>query len=320
MFSLHNEFTPLYPTDPVLFFNLRLSDTSNNPSYSSSQADIDKTNSDLTGLIQSSIEDTCQCTLPSYTLRGSMDLCDSQTNCAIYTGRLLGSDTASATEVFKMVEDWLATQNGSLLNGELSIDPDCPLRCFSPSDPACSTPNNNPPNDDDDDDDDDNNKLTTVIIIILASSLVTMIICSIIIICVMCACRSHKTKKEDPLSSAIYTQPLVKEDNERHYSVIVHKNPSYDWYHGNNVRAEQNSVELQNIVVTNGNSHADQPSGMNTDQQQVTQSIYTMARSDTLTSSGYVECHTSSSTEYWNENENGIPKPTPSYLSIIHAE
>ena len=102
MFSLHNEFTPLYPTDPVVFFNLRLSDTSNNPSYLS---DIDSRNSDLTELIQSSIEDMCQCTLPSYTLRGSMDMCDSQTNCAIYTGRLLGSDTASATEVFKMVED-----------------------------------------------------------------------------------------------------------------------------------------------------------------------------------------------------------------------
>ena len=302
----------IYPIDPVVFFNLGLSDTSNSPSYSS---DIDNRNSDLTGLIQSSIEDICQCTLPSYTLRGSMDLCDSQTNCAIYTGRLLGSDTASATEVFKMVEDWLATQNGSLLNGELSIDPDCPLRRFSPSDPACSTPNNSPPSDDDDDDDDDNNKLTTVIIIILASSLVTMIICSIIIICVMCACRSHKTKKEDPLSSETYTQPLVKEDNERHYSVIVRDNPSYDWCHGNNVRTQQNSVELQNTAVTNGNSHADQPSD-----QQVTQSIYTMARSDTFTSSGYVECHTSSSTEYWNENENGIPKPIPSYLSIIHTE
>ena len=302
----------IYPIDPVVFFNLRLSDTSSNPSYSS-QADIDKTNSDLTGLIQSSIEDTCQCTLPSYTLRGSMDMCDSQTNCAIYTGRLLGSDTASATEVFKMVEDWLATQNGSLLDGELSIDPDCPLRRFSPSDPACSTPNNSPPSDDDDD---DNNKLTTVIIIILASSLVTVIICSIIIICVMCACRSRKAKKEDPLSSATYAQPLVKEDNERHYSVIVHDNPSYDQCHGNNVRTKQNSVELQNIMVTNGNSHADQPS----DQQQVTQSIYTMIPSDTFTSSGYVEYHTSSSTEYWNENENGIPKPTPSYLSIIRTE
>ena len=300
----------IYPIDPVVFFNLGLSDTSNSPSYSS---DIDNRNSDLTGLIQSSIEDTCQCTLPSYTLRGSMDLCKSQTNCAIYTGRLLGSDTASATEVFKMVEDWLATQNGSLLNGELSIDPDCPLRRFSLSDPACSTPNNSPPSDDDDD---DNNKLTTVIIIILASSLVTMIICSIIIICVMCACRSHKTKKEDPLSSGTYTQPLVKEDNERHYSVIVRDNPSYDWCHSNNVRTQQNSVELQNTAVTNGNSHADQPS----DQQQVTQLIYTMARSDTFTSSGYVECHTSSSTEYGNENENGIPKPIPSYISIVHTE
>ena len=309
----------IYPIDPVVFFNLRLSDTSNNPSYSSSQADIDKTNLDLTRLMQSSIEDTCQCTLPSYTLRGSMDLCDSQTNCAIYTGRLLGSDTASATEVFKMVEDWLATQNGSLLNGELSIDPDCPLRRFSPSDPACSTPNNSPPSDDDDDGN-DNDDETMMLIIILASLLVTVIICSIIIICVMCACRSRKTKKEDPLSSSIYAQPLVRGDNERHYSVIVHDNPSYNRCHGNNVRTQQNSVELQNIMVTNGNSHADQPSGMNTYQQQVTQSIHTMVRPNTFTSSGYVECHTSSSTEYRNENENGIPKPTPSYLSIVHTE
>ena len=242
-------------------------------------------------------------------------MCDSQTNCAIYTGRLLGSDTASATEVFKMVEDWLATQNGSLLNGTLSIDPNCPLRRYSPSDPACSSPNNRPPSGD------DNYELTMMLIIILASGLVTVIICSVMIICAVCTCRSRKTKKEDLPSSSTHAQSLVRDDNERHYSVIVRNNPSYDRCHGNSVRTQQNSVEQQNIVVANGNPHADQPSGMNTNQQQMTQSIYyTMAQSDTFTSSGYVGRRTSSSTEYWNENESGIPKPTPSYLSIIHTE
>ena len=248
----------LYPTDPVIFFNLRLSDTSNSPS------DIEKTNSDLTRLIQSSIEDMCQCTLPSYTLRGSMDLCDSQTNCAIYTGRLLGSDTASATEVFEMVEDWLATQNGSLLNGTLSIDPNCPLRRYSPSDSAYSTPNSSPPSNDDDDDDDDDEFKAMMLVIIFASALVIVIICSGIIICAVCVCRSRKTKKEDlPMSSNVSStqaQSLVKEDNERHYSIIVDDNPSY----GNSLIAQQNCAELQNITVANGNSHVYQPPMMNT--------------------------------------------------------
>ena len=43
-----------------------------------------------------------------------------------------------------------------------------------------------------------------------------------------------------------------------------------------------------------------------------------MAWPDTFPSSGYVGRHIamSSSTEYWNENENGILKPAPSYLAI----
>ena len=259
----------------------------------------------------------CQCTLPSYTLRGSTDLCDSQTNCAIYTGRLLGSDTASATEVFEMVEDWLATQNGSLLNGTLSIDPNCPLRRYSPSDSACSTPNSSPPSSDDDDDDDKFKAM--MLVIIFASALVIVIICSGIIICAVCVCRSRKTKRKDlPVSStasSTQARPLVKEDNERHYSIIVDGNPSY----GNSLIALQNCAELQNTTVANGNSHIYQPLGMNTNQQQVTQSPSTMAWPETSSSSGYVGSHLST-TEYCNEHENGIPKPTPSYLSIIHTE
>ena len=268
----------------------------------------------------------CHCTLPSYTLRGSMDLCaDSKSNCVIYTGRLLGSDTGSATEVFEMVEEWLAIQNGSLMNGTLSVDPNCTLRRLSPSDPACSyiIPNDiSPPKDDDDNDGD--NFAITMVIVGLASALVSVITWSIVIICAVYLCRSCKTKKQESISSSTYAQPLVVQDNEQHYSVIVHSNPSY---HGNNVRVHQKSshkIELQE--VTNGNSsgsHAHQPTEMNTNQQQMTQSIYVLPRSERniseTTSNDYVDCYPSS-LQYWNENENVFPRPGKPYLSIIHTE
>ena len=262
-----------------------------------------------------------------------MDLCaDSKSNCAIYTGRLLGSDNASATEVFEMVEEWLAIQNGSLMNGTLSVDPNCTLRRLSPSDPACSYSipiDINPPKDEDDDDDDDggDNFAITMVIVCLASALVSVITWSIVIICAVCLCRSCKTKKEESISSSTYAEPLVAQDNKQHYSVIVHSNPSY---HGNNVRLHQKSSqknELQEVTVTNGNSsgsHAHQPTGINTDQQRMTQSIYALPQSATniseTTSNGYVDCNPLSSLQYCNENENVFPRPGKPYLSIIHTE
>ena len=274
----------------------------------------------------------CHCTLPPYTLKGSMDLCaDSKSNCAIYTGRLLGSDNASATEVFEMVEEWLAIQNGSLMNGTLSVDPNCTLRRFSPSDPACSYSipiDINPPKDDDDDDGD--NFAITMVIVGLASALVSVITWSIVIICAVYLCRSCKTMKEESLSSSTYPGPLVVHDNERHYSIIVDCNPSYDQCHGNNVRVHQKSsqnIELQEATVTNDNSsgsHAHQTTEVNTDQQPVTQSMYTLLRSERnvseTTSNGYVDCNGSLSQQYWNENENVSSRLGESYLPIIHTE
>ena len=271
----------------------------------------------------------CHCTLPSYTLRGSMDTCaDSKSNCAIYTGRLLGSDTTSATDVFEMVKEWLAIQNGSLMNGTLSVDPNCTLRRFSPSDPACSysIPYNISIPKDKDDDDGDNFSIKMAIVG-LASALVLVITWSIVIICAVYLCRSCKTKKEESISLSTYPEPLVVHDNERHYSVIVHGNPSYD---GNNVRVHHElsqKIELQEVTVTNGNSsgsHAHQPTGMNTDQQLMTQSIYTLPQSESniseTSSNGYEDCYPSSSLQYWNENENVLPRPGKPYLSIILTE
>ena len=231
LFVVYNEFTPLYPTDPVIFFNLRLRDASNNPSYSSSKADIDKTNSDLTELIQSSIEDMCQCTLPSYTLRGSMDMCDSQTNCAIYTGRLLGSDTASVTEVFKMVEDWLATQNGSLLNGELSVDPDCPLRRSSPSDSACSSTTSNSEAQNTSNDNTEAIEVIKMLAIGLGSGL-AIIICSCVSCAFVCLLRKklRKNNSSDTESKVLSYTPS-QDIQQRHHSVVVERNPSYNRHH-----------------------------------------------------------------------------------------
>ena len=271
----------------------------------------------------------CHCTLPPYTLKGSMDLCaDSKSNCAIYTGRLLGSDTASATEVFEMVEEWLAIQNGSLLNGTLSVDPNCTLRRLSPSDPACSYSipiDINPPKDEDADDDD---KFAVILVIVgLAGGLALVITWSIVIICAVCLCRLCKTRMEESMSSSTYPGPLVVQDNERHYSVIVDGNASYD---DNNVRVHQKSsqkIEMQEVTVTNGNSsgsHACQTTEVNTDQQRMTQSIYTLPQSERnvseTTSNGHEDCYPSSSPQYWNENENVSSRLGESYLPIIHTE
>ena len=127
-----------------------------------------------------------------------MDSCDhSQSNCAIYTGRLLGSDTASATGVFEMVEEWLATQNGSLLNGTLSVDPDCPLRLLSPSDRACSiyTWKNISSPWDNVDDNTSELTLAQLLLITVASGVITVIICSIIIVSALCVCVYHTGQK-----------------------------------------------------------------------------------------------------------------------------
>ena len=173
-----------------------------------------------------------------------MDSCDgSQSNCAIYTGRLLGSDTASATEVFEMVEDWLATQNGSLLDGTLSVDPDCPLQRLSPSDAACSSVLSSSeevsrPND---------NRFLEVIqmLAIGIGSGLAIIICSLIS-CV-CVCALHKkiskkkTTSSDTESKVLsYTPP--EDDQQRHYSVIVERNPSYNRHHGKMIRPIQKTI------------------------------------------------------------------------------
>ena len=187
-----------------------------------------------------------------------MDSCDgSQSNCAIYTGRLLGSDTASTTEVFEMVEDWLATQNGSLLDGTLSVDPDCPLQRLSPSDAACSSPNitsddttggdsSTEENEFESSDDRQGTDGIKMLAIGFASGFG-------IIICVVVICagvfksrkmmRQKKTnaltithsESEARLTPLLQTTPFQQTPEiQRHYSVIVERNPSYN-RHRNNV-------------------------------------------------------------------------------------
>ena len=300
--------------DPVIFFNLRLS---NRTSNSLSSSDINKINSELTRHIQSSINDACQCTLPSYTLRGSVDSCDcSQSNCAIYTGRLLGSDTASAIEAFEIVKEWLATQNGLLLNGTLSVDPDCPLRLLSPSDTACSTWKIiSLPRDNADDDNTSELTLAQLLIITVASGVITVIICSIIIVSALCVCISHKPKKDNLLTSSTYAQPQVKQDDQRHYSIVVQKNQSYN--HALSKPHQYHNSELQN-TYTNGNSI-----GSYSDPQQVTQSKFTTVQSkrprnaSENTSTEYEDIY--SSGEYCNVDDI-IPDPlSVSYLSITQT-
>ena len=248
-----------------------------------------------------------------------MDLCDhSQSNCTIYTGRLLGSDTASATEVFEMVEKWLATQNGSLLNDTLSVDPDCPLRLLSPSDTACSTWTNiSTPRDNADDDD----KLTLAkfLVIAVASGVITVIICFIIIIIIaLCACRSRKPRKDDFLTSSIYALPLVKKDDQRHYSVVVQKNPSYDPSLIRPHPSHSTEIQLQNATSIGNSidSHSDS-------QQEETQSVFETIQpirprnASEATSTAYVDVY--SSGEYCNA-DNIIPDSfSASYLSVTQT-
>ena len=236
-----------------------------------------------------------------------MDSCDhSQSNCAIYNGRLLGSDTASATEVFEMVEEWLATQNGSLLNGTLSVDPDCPLRLLSPSDTACSTWTNiSSPCD----------KELTLLIITVSSGVITVAVYSIIIVSTLCVCILHKPKKDDLLTSSAYSQPLVTQDDQHHYSLVVQKNPSYD--HSNSRPCLNHSSELQN-TITYGNSI-----GLHSNPQQVMQSTFTTTQpkrpsnASETTSTGYVDIN--SSGEYCNADSIIPDSSSVSYLSITQT-
>ena len=267
-------------------------------------------NSDLTKQIQSSIDDMCQCTLPCYTLRGSIDLCDPQSNCAIYTGRILGSDTASATQVFKMVEDWLAIQNGSLLNGTLTVDPDCPLRRLSPRDTPCSTPaadsNASPPSNGESSD------LLMLLVISLAGGLLTTLICCTVIVCAVCSVCRSRVKKEDLLKSPMYAQPLVAQSDQRHYSIVVQGNPSYD-----KVRSHPNG-ELQEVTVANNDSAGSHQQSEDT--QQVTQTTTRPANALGSTSSAYVD-YSPSSLNYWNEDDNIFhSNRSATYLSITHTQ
>ena len=336
---MYNEFTTLYPTDPVIFFNLRLSDTSSNLSYSS-QADIDKTNSDLTGLIQFSIEDICQCTLPSYTLRGSMDMCDSQTNCAIYTGRLLGSDTASATEVFKMVEDWLVTQNGSLLNEELNIDPDCPLRLSSPSDTVCTISDIST-----DDESSKNSEFIEVIkmLSIGVGSGFGVIICAVII-CV-CTCKLRKKLRRKEKLDAIYIESgtrhtpfLETQDTQRHYSIVIERNPSYHRHRKTAIKQFDKANDNQLEACSSNSLDSEYPysyTSLKTAQRQV-DALAKKQKEEGIThltveqpqrhvseiSNAYVVESLSSSGYYFNEDNDSTfhPPPTPNsqgpYLSV----
>ena len=231
----------------MIFFNLRFSGATNSLSLSN-----DEINLELTERIQSSISDMCQCTLPSYTLRGSMESCDSLSNCAIYTGRLLGSDTASATEVFEMVGDWLATQNGSLLNGTLSIDPDCPLQRLSPNDAVCSYPNitsdnttggsESPVEENEASSGTDGLKMLAVGF----ASGFAIIICAVLICTgVYKSSKLIKRKKTDALTHIESEERLTPflqtpfqqtADVQRHYSVVVERNPSYNRHHNNVIK------------------------------------------------------------------------------------
>jgi len=208
-------------------------------------------NSDLTREIQSSINDMCQCTLPSYTLRGSVDLCDLQSNCAIYTGRLLGSNEASTNQVFEMVQDWLDSQNGSVLNGRLSVDPNCPLRRLSPSDMVCSFSDNTITSDNpteqvnpSEESQSSSDRQAIEVIEMLAigfGSGFGIIICAVIV-CV-CVYKSRKIKRKKSTISLTYSESearltpfLQPSDPQRHYSVVVERNPSYHCHRSNFIK------------------------------------------------------------------------------------
>ena len=210
-----------------------------------------------------------------------MESCDSQSNCAIYTGRLLGSDTASATEVFEMVGDWLATQNGSLLNGTLSIDPDCPLQRLSPSDAACSTVLSNS---EEVNRSDDNDIQVIEVIQMLAIGMgsgIAIIICSLI--SCACVCALHKKMKKKNTSSDTksnvlsYTPP--EDDQQRHYSVIVERNPSYNRHRGKMVGP------IQKTIFDGGHLEASSIDTLNSDSPYAYTSLKTVSRqADPVTS------------------------------------
>lgn len=176
-----------------------------------------------------------------------MNLCDPQSNCAIYTGRLLGSDEASATEVFEMVQDWLASQNGSVLNGALSVDPNCPLRRLSPSDAACSALLNNSMEEQEENMSSDNRNVIEVIqmLVIGIGSGLAIIVCSLIT-CV-CVRTLHKKIIKKRVSSSetdskILSYMQSSDTQQRHYSVIVERNPSYNRHHNKEVGHIQQTI------------------------------------------------------------------------------
>ena len=169
-----------------------------------------------------------------------MDLCaDSKSNCVIYTGRLLGSDNASATEVFEMVKGWLAIQNGSLMNGTLSVDPNCTLRHFSPSD-------TNPSNKDDvpiEENESGGVKQKVIesieMLAVGFGSGFGIIICVVLI----CVC-GFKLRKRTKPNTVTYSEnetrltPFLQtsDDAQRHYSIVLERNPSYNRYYNNAIK------------------------------------------------------------------------------------
>ena len=300
--------------------------------------------------MQSSINDSYECTLPSYTLKGSVDSCDrSQSNCAIYTGRLLGSDTASATKVFEMVEEWLATQNGSLLNGTLSVDPNCSLRLLSPSDTACSSPNNDNTTVDNNSSTEENepgsNGLFTDGIKMLAIGFAGGLG---IIICLVCTCacllKLCKMKKKKP-NALTYSEnqarltPFLQTDADaqRHYSVVVEHNPCYDRHHKNAIKpfytpngrtSSTGSLSSESPYSYTSLKTAQRQANAVTFEQQedgaiIHEPVEQLQRHASESSTNqYVVNSLSSSSDYFNEGHASIfhPSSTPnnhvSYLSI----
>ena len=171
-----------------------------------------------------------------------MDTCaDSKSNCAIYTGRLLGSDTASATEVFEMVEEWLAIQNGSLMTGTLSVDPNCTLRRLSPSDPACSPVTSNEQNSSNSDD-----RVIEVIqmLAIGIGSGFAIVACSLICCACVCLLRKKIIKKNSSsdTESKVLSYTPSQDIQQRHLSVVVERNPSYNHHHRKVIRPIQKTI------------------------------------------------------------------------------
>ena len=172
-----------------------------------------------------------------------MELCDNQqSNCAIYTGRILNTEVATASELFEQVEIWLSAQNCSLLEGALAVDSTCPLRRLSPSDSACSDFS-----DDEDDESSDSEAIDVVKMVGIGfGSGLAIIVCSLLI----CVCVSitfkRKQNKSDSLtlseSNPNLSPFLVESPTGRHYSVVLDRNPSYNRHHGKVVKPIQKTV------------------------------------------------------------------------------